>query len=182
MKTGSWWSAMGLCLIVGIASLCPVALVRGHGFGNDPPPAGSQGEAGAEVAVTLSFDPNDYNFLVYDPNPNGSVLKPALDILGITHYEYHSPDIPLSDPNFAGADILIVGWNEVGSTGTSGLNSDVLRAGITGRIILTGHDADYHTVNGPTEPAATFFAQAHCLCAERRRNGTARPGRPVNRL
>jgi hypothetical protein len=44
-------------------------------------------------------------------------------------------------------DILIVGWNAGGDT--TGLSASVLAQGVTGRIILSGHDADPHTAPPP---------------------------------
>lgn len=44
-----------------------------------------------------------------------------------------------------------------------GLDAPTLSAGITGRVILSGHDADLHTVEGPPEKqpfAEAFLAQA----------------------
>ena len=42
-------------------------------------------------------------------------------------------------------DILIIGWNNQGDT--NGLSVSVLAQGITGRVIITGHDADFHALD-----------------------------------
>jgi len=116
------------------------------------------------AAVDLPFDPNDYSFLVYDSeatsqrsivaamtNILGSAFNPDTDVRGPDDGEEVTPN------DLATHDILIVGWNYGGYT--SGLDDETLAAGITGRVILTGHDADFHTVHDILA-AEVFLVQA----------------------
>jgi hypothetical protein len=96
--------------------------------------------------VTLSFDPNDYAFLVYNPG-NGCRIESALrDYLRITNYVVRNSANPVTPNDLTTHDILIIGWNYGGDV--NGLHSDDLAAGITGRIVSTGHDLDSHIVKG----------------------------------
>jgi hypothetical protein len=118
-------------------------------------------------AVDLPFDPNDYNFIVYDSGTQDSCIRYAMkNMLGrdLTSNEIRTSaqgnHVTLNDlqtPN----TILIVGTNFSGDI--SGLDSNILETGITGRVILTGHDADYHyyhTTFQGHETAITFFINA----------------------
>ncbi len=111
----------------------------------------------------LTFDPNLVDVLVYDSGTDG-YIRQALPELGIVNFTIRSAatNKHVTANDLATHDILIVSWNSGGDM--SGLDPDVLESGIAGRILLTGHDADYHTVRGtshdPEEPADVFFLQA----------------------
>jgi hypothetical protein len=110
-------------------------------------------------SVDLPFDPNDYTFLVYDPTPNYHYIQDAMeDILGrpLNQSEIRTSANPVTPTDLATHDILIVGFNRNGYTG--GLHTDDLSAGITGRILLTGHDLDHHESSIPA--ARTMLIQA----------------------
>ncbi len=107
-------------------------------------------------SVDLPFDPNDYTFLIYDPNGGQDSIEQAMAHLGIP-YDRRGPGNEVTLEDLATHDILIVGWNWYGDT--SGLHSDDLAACITGRVILSGHDLDYHTYGGIVA-ARTMFIQA----------------------
>ena len=112
----------------------------------------------AAESITFPFDPTAYSFLIYNTHGSESSIKQAMDKWGLSYTERDSNvgnHVTLAD--LQNHDILIVGWNAGGNT--SGLNPNVLANGITGRIIISGHDADYHTVNGPTG-AEKFLIQA----------------------
>jgi hypothetical protein len=108
-------------------------------------------------AVDLPFDPTDYNFLIYSPYPGNDYITDAMEHLGIHNYDVRNPTNPVTPTDIASHDILIVGWNANGNT--NGLISKDLLAGITGRIILTGHDVDFHIVLD-VEDAQTFLINA----------------------
>ncbi|MEN6385027.1 MAG: hypothetical protein ABFD79_07485, partial [Phycisphaerales bacterium] len=97
--------------------------------------------------ASLPFDPNKYTFLVYTPrgdyqsDSNGSIEQTMHD-LGIRSYDLRDPAHPVTPTDLETHDILIIGWNKNGSN--NGLHSDDLAAYINGRVILTGHDADFH--------------------------------------
>jgi len=101
------------------------------------------------VFADLPFDPNDYTFLVYDSEAQWerSIRAAMLKILGrdLTQSEIRGPSNPVTPNDLATHDILIVGWNNQGDA--TGLDPNILLAGITGRVILTGHDLDFHTAN-----------------------------------
>jgi hypothetical protein len=115
----------------------------------------------SESNQSLSFDPNLYDFLVYDPhNSSDSDIQRAMRELGISNYDVRSKDNPVTALDLSTHNILIVGWNDNGDM--SGLHSDIIKAGIQGRVLLTGQDADYHTANTlyRTPAAKTFLSQA----------------------
>jgi len=110
------------------------------------------------AAVDLPFDPNDFSFLIYNPGGYEPSIKDAMEDLGIScdiRDFYDGNEVTSED--LETHDILIVGWNSEGDI--SGLDAEILAAGITGRVILSGHDADFHTVNGP-QAAEVFLVQA----------------------
>ncbi|MFA6426801.1 MAG: right-handed parallel beta-helix repeat-containing protein, partial [Phycisphaerae bacterium] len=94
------------------------------------------------TAVDLPFNPNDYSFLVY--NPGGTNIEQAMYNLGIP-YDPRDSTHPVTATDLASHDILIIGSTSGGNT--NGLHSNDLLAGITGRVILTGHDVDWHSTN-----------------------------------
>ncbi len=113
------------------------------------------------AAIDLPFDPNDYTFLVYNPEGDQSSIVEAMSDLGISldpNRDIRTSSNPVTPNDLATHNILIVGWNIGGDT--SGLDANTLTAGITGKIILSGHDLDYHTIEGPTVPAQTMLIQA----------------------
>ncbi len=149
-RQGRW----GFILVGLILSVVFPTFARGEFIPNDspgdplpPPPGGFQ----------LGFDPNDYRFLIYTGQGGESFIEDAMRAIGIpdNRVTVRYPGTPVTLNDLATHDILIVGWH--GSM--SGLNAGILGSGIKGRILLTGHDADYHTVQGPIA-AKTFFAQA----------------------
>lgn len=111
-------------------------------------------------SLELDFDPGDYQFLVYDCGDQ--YVQQAMSVLGVTNYTLRTAatgnHVTLQDLNTH--DILIVGWNSGGDV--SGLSPEVIDEGIKGRVLLTGHDADWHTANSRWEQpyAETFLAQA----------------------
>ena len=134
----------GLCLFWGLTGL----------GANDPnynqwPESGTERATQTALSSGFDFDPNLYRFLVYDPKPNNSDIVPALDVIGITDYEYFTPSKPIAEPNFVESSILIVGWSQGGNM--SGLDPDVLESVINRQVLLTGHDADWHTANDGNE-------------------------------
>ena len=111
--------------------------------------------------VDLPFNPNNCNFLIYDPG-TGSNIKEAMRIILGRELEPNEIRTSIQGNQVTAADlqnhdILIVGWNQGGDM--TGLHSDVLASGITGRIVLTGHDADLHTIQ------RNFYAQTMLIQA-----------------
>jgi hypothetical protein len=98
-----------------------------------------------------------YRVLVYDGGGSQAGIQQAMPQLGITDFDLRTSGNPVTLTDLTTHDILVVGWNADGNM--SGLDPAILTSGITGRILLTGHDADWHTVNGP-EAGKTFLAQA----------------------
>ncbi|MHC4508096.1 MAG: hypothetical protein ACYTAO_03935 [Planctomycetota bacterium] len=93
--------------------------------------------------------------LVYDPGTDGTV-QTAMTNLGIP-FDLRDSGNPVTAADLATHDLLVIGWNAFGDM--SGITPSVLEGGITGNILLTGHDADFHTVFGPAA-ASTFLDQA----------------------
>ncbi len=94
------------------------------------------------------------SLLVYHSGGSQYVLEQALTQLGYT-YDVRSAANPVTALDLASHNALIIGWS-AGGFDMSGLNSAVLTAGITGNKLITGHDADYHTVAG-VAAAATLL-------------------------
>jgi hypothetical protein len=128
--------------------------VADENYGNLPPDPNMS----SLESIDLPFDPNDYDFLIYVPEGGQDSIEEAMKYLGIScdvRDFYDGNEVTSED--LATHDILIVGWNVNGDT--SGLDDETLATGITGRVILSGHDADFHTVHGPNA-AEVFLVQA----------------------
>jgi hypothetical protein len=152
----SRWDCLGIVFAGTILSfVCPV-FVLGQVNPNHPP---SNPLPPSPSGFQLGFDPNDYSFLVYDcgVNPGAGAIQGAMRGLGISSFAVRNSENPVTVNDLdAPNKILIVGWNSDSSM--SGLNPAVLAAGIRGRILLTGHDADLHTTDLPA--AKQFLGQA----------------------
>ena len=137
----------------------PVAAEENYGnIPSDPNDPNIMGMSFLE-SIDLPFDPNDYTFLVFNPGGTQSRIIAAMEILGIT-FDERGPGNEVTLEDLETHDIMIVGWNDDGNT--AGLNENVLAGGITGRVILSGHDLDYHTADpyNPIPAAQTMLVQA----------------------
>jgi len=117
------------------------------------------------ICLLLLFGANAYaaTTLVYDNQGSQYYIEDALDYM-MVDYDV-SASIAIGD--LAGYNLLVIPWNYNGDM--SGLDSSVW-GGITGNILLTGHDADVHAYNGYdlsggpdddiAEAAQTFLSQA----------------------
>ena len=109
------------------------------------------------ICFLILFAANTYaaSTLVYDSGTDGTV-QTAMANLGIP-FDLRDSGNPVTAADLATHDLVVIGWNAFGDM--SGITPSVLAGGITGNILLTGHDADFHAVYGP--PAAnTFLSQA----------------------
>ena len=155
-KSLSIWSlvvGLGLFVLTVFAS----SVNADENYGNLPPDPNMMMNMEAQESINLPFDPNDYTFLVYNPGGQEASIETAMDKVGIHNYHVRDSAHEVTPEDLATHDILIVGWNYLGDT--NGLHSDDLAAGINGRVILTGHDLDLHTVRG-IEAAQTMLIQA----------------------
>jgi hypothetical protein len=92
--------------------------------------------------------------LVYDSGTDGTI-QTAMTNLGIP-FDLRNSGNHVTAGDLATHDLLVVSWNAFGDM--SGITASVLASGITGNILLTGHDADYHAaISGPGLVAATMF-------------------------
>lgn len=111
------------------------------------------------VCLIVLFATSAYaDIFVYDPGTDAGI-QTAMTNLGYTYTVKTSGD-PLTATDLANGDILVIGWNMNGDM--SGLDSSIWGS-ITGNVLLTGHDADYHAwaVTGTVGTAAsTFLDQA----------------------
>jgi uncharacterized repeat protein (TIGR01451 family) len=154
------WGRPGLGLV--IIGLIVSFLFPLFAFADDLPNQEPSGFPPPPGQMQLGFDPNDYRFLVYDTQGTQASAQAAMRAIGIPDnritVRYSGNSVTLND--LATHDILIVGWNYNGDMG--GLNSSILAQGITGAVLLTGHDADYHTAHtlARTPGAGVFLAQA----------------------
>jgi hypothetical protein len=72
-------------------------------------------------------------------------------------FDLRNPGNPVTAADLASHSVLVAGWNYLGDM--SGLSPSVLAAGITGNVLLSGHDPEVHAPWGNTS-AGTFLAQA----------------------
>lgn len=112
------------------------------------------------VCLIALFATNAYAAIfVYSPVNSGST-EIALINLGYT-YTLKTMSNPLTGSELADGDLLIMGWN-IGEGNMYGLDSSVWDK-ITGNVLLTGHDPDYHAAYGTgnvQSSASTFLDQA----------------------
>ncbi len=104
------------------------------------------------------------NYLVYDTLGFQDYIQDAMDVLGLT-YDVRTSLIPVTLEDLETHKVLIVGFNLLGDM--TGIDSDILLAGITGNMVLTGHDADTHIIYGNAEIVAVakkFMQQAILFC------------------
>ncbi|HPP55267.1 MAG TPA: right-handed parallel beta-helix repeat-containing protein [Anaerohalosphaeraceae bacterium] len=155
-KNGFYFAFIVLCILA-IQSFCQAEDTSNLNE-SDPNIQMAPAMAGSNQSPVTNFDPNAYHFLIYNPRGSEANIKNVMDKWGWSYTERNSDSgnhVTLAD--LQNHDILIVGWNAGGNT--SGLSRDILAEGITGRVILSGHDADYHT-NADLDAAETFLIQA----------------------
>ena len=126
---------------------------------NEIPEIAQQAAQSQQSSMQLSFDPNDYDFLVYDCG--SGEIQTAMDRLGLSYY-VRNKNNAVSEQDLVDYDILIVGWKQGDPEDTDGLDPAIIEQGITGRVILTGHDTDWHTANNRWEQpyAEQFLSQS----------------------
>ncbi len=122
--------------------------------------------AGIGLAAALLFGASAARaalpYLVYDSGGSQDVIQAAMTDLGLT-FDVRSAANPVTLGDLQTHSALVIGWS-AGGHDMSGLNSAVLTAGITGNKLLTGHDADFHTVAG-VAAAKTFMGRATLFAA-----------------
>ncbi len=97
-------------------------------------------------------------YIVYDSGGSQDSIQQAMTQLGFSFVVRNAAN-PVTAADLGGTyAAVVVGWS-AGGFDMSGLDSAVLTAGITGNKILTGHDADFHTVAG-VAAAASFMTRA----------------------
>lgn len=107
--------------------------------------------ANAYAASTLVYDPH------YDPAASTTYITESMSILGIPYDLRHAGN-PVTVGDLALHNLLVIGCNDIGGD-LSGVSGAVLASGITGNILITGHDADWHTRYGNIY-AQTFLSQS----------------------
>jgi len=115
------------------------------------------------ICVLIVFTSNAYaaSTLVYDPlynpaNPTTHITV-SMSTLGIPYDLRHFGN-PVTADDLASHNLLIIGSYDTGGD-FSGVTGAVLASGITGNILITGHDADWHIRYGPPV-AQTFLSQS----------------------
>jgi len=124
-------------------------------------PVGSEQTVHARSAASgspeLPFDPNNYDFMIYDCQGEENSIQDAMKKIGINSFTVRNASNPVTLEDLDSNDVLIVGW-DIGGGDKSGLIPNTIEQGITGRVILSGHDSDFHTVRDGNA-AETFFIQ-----------------------
>jgi len=109
------------------------------------------------LAVLVGVAPaHGASTLVYDGGGSQAFIQSALNSLGVA-FDLRTPTNPVTAADLASHDLLVVGWNLYEPM--SGISASVLAAGITGNILVTGHDPDYHAVSntGSSQASARLF-------------------------
>jgi hypothetical protein len=122
------------------------------------------------VLLILAATSFGSSVLVYDGGGSAGI-QAAMTELGIA-FDLRNAAAPVTAGDLTSHGLLVVGWNEGGDM--SGLSGSVLGAGITGNMLLTGHDADWHVVHGwdsgsggdAVDAAATAFLSQAIAFAE----------------
>ncbi len=127
---------------------------------SDTPPVQVPSTTPIASSCSTNSIPSNTKILAYDCG-DGSIQS-ALDVLGLT-YTVRNASNPVTEDDLDYYDILIISWETTNNNGTSGLSSSVIENGINGRVILTGHDTDWHTANDDNYndqySAETFLTQ-----------------------
>ncbi len=100
------------------------------------------------IALAVLLAVNGYaapTTLVYDGGGSQAEIQNAVTALGIP-YDLRGPGNPVTAGDLATHSLLVIGSNIGGDM--SGIQPSVLAGGITGNMLLTGHDADVHAVHG----------------------------------
>lgn len=108
------------------------------------------------VLLTFSAGAFAASILVYDGGGPQAGIQTALTNLGMV-FDLRNPGNPVTAADLASHNVLVAGWNYLGDM--SGLSPSLLAAGITGNVLLSGHDPEVHAPWGNTS-ADTFLAQA----------------------
>jgi hypothetical protein len=98
------------------------------------------------AVFAIGTGPAKAAYLVYDSGGWQDSIVQAMTICGFT-FDVRNAANPVTAADLASHQALVIGWS-AGGYDMTGLNSADLAAGITGNIILTGHDADFHTAQG----------------------------------
>jgi hypothetical protein len=120
------------------------------------------------LVILLAVNGYAAETLVYDGGGPQAGIQNAMTALGIP-YDLRGPGNPVTAGDLASHNLLVVGWNYGGDM--SGIQPSVLAGGITGNILLTGHDPDYHAALVPPLAAATTFL-SQAISFARGGNGT----------
>lgn len=140
--------------VVYAAVLCsllfsPLVRADGEGFPTPPP-------APAENLPVALTDPNAA-YLVFIAGD--STIVGAMENIGATNVRYRSNSQPVTSEDWDWCDIVILGSNDGGDS-VSGIKARDIETGITGRVVLSGHDVDLHAsdvYSGSVKWAAQVF-------------------------
>jgi hypothetical protein len=98
------------------------------------------------VLIGGAYYADSADYLVYDPGGYESSIQAAMTALGLT-YDVRDNSHPVSAADLTTHKALIVGWGGGGGS-YSGLAQNVLATGISGNILITTQDVDFHVVHG----------------------------------
>jgi hypothetical protein len=153
-ERGLWFLGV-LCLISIFLFSTAKAVVY-----NEPAAAVIQTASTGQENFSLDFDPDDYRFLIYDCG--SGEIQTAMNVLGLS-YTLRNNNNPVTIQDLNEYDILIVGWKATTPDSTDGLDPAIISQGITGRVILTGHDTDWHTAANRWEQPYTEKFLSQCI-------------------
>jgi len=127
------WGFSVLFLIIGVI---PVS-----GYVADDPNMPMPAGVGAAPGLLASLNYPNAAYLVYNAG-DGSVIK-AMQYIGATNLIIRSNTNPVTSADWQACAAVIIGAND-GTTSLAGISTADIESYTTGRVVLSGHDADLH--------------------------------------
>ncbi|MBN2514233.1 MAG: right-handed parallel beta-helix repeat-containing protein [Sedimentisphaerales bacterium] len=154
METGrAFWKRVSICVLF---TLMCNGLLRGY-VRDVPADPNSDPNTASAGALTASLDNPNAAYLIFDAG-DGSIVD-AMQNIGALNVRVRSDSNPVTTQDWDWCDIVIIGANS-GSDTITGLDTEDIGSRITGRVILSGHDADLHasdSYSGDPQRAAQMF-------------------------
>jgi len=146
------WYLWGFSVLFLIIGVIPVS-----GYVADDPNMPMPAGVGAAPGLLASLNYPNAAYLVYNAG-DGSVIE-AMQNIGATNLIIRSNSNPVTAADWQACAAVIIGAND-GSISMSGISTADIESHTTGRVILSGHDADLHasnTYSGNIQWAAQMF-------------------------
>ncbi len=130
------WYLWGLSVLFLIIGVLPVS-----GYVADDPNMPMPAGVGAAPGLLASLNYPNAAYLVYNAG-DGSVIE-AMQNIGATNLIIRSNSNPVTAADWQACAAVIIGSN-AGSASLAGISTAEIESHTTGRVVLSGHDADLH--------------------------------------